>query len=46
MSLSYSAISEAPLSTTSSAAQSGEKKVPPRRQLTALSDAKSEPEAR
>ena len=46
MSLSFSAIAEAPVSMTSTATQAGEKKVPPRRQLNAVSDAKTEPEAR
>jgi len=46
MSLSIFAISETPLSTTASATQTSGKKVPPRRQLTAVSDAKGEPEAR
>ena len=46
MSLCCSAISEAPLSMASSTTQSTEKKVPPRRQLTAVSDIKVEPETR
>lgn len=46
MSLSFSSISESPLSTSATATQTGEKKVPPRRQLTAISDAKAEPEVR
>ena len=46
MSLSVLAIAEAPLATTSSDTPTSDKKVPPRRQLTAVADAKAEPEAR
>lgn len=46
MSLSLTAIAEAPLSAASSTTPNSEKKVPPRRQTTALRDTTAEPEAR
>jgi hypothetical protein len=45
MSLSSLAIAEAPLATLSDTPTS-DRKVPPRRQLTAVADAKAEPDAR
>jgi hypothetical protein len=46
MSLSFLAIAEAPLATASDAPSTSDKKVPPRRQLTAVADTQAEPDAR
>jgi hypothetical protein len=47
MSLCFSSIAEAPLSTASTSPQGpGNPKTPPRRTYTAVSDAKNEPDVR
>jgi len=46
MSLSFLAIAEAPLAAQSNDSPTSDKKVPVRRQLTAVADTKAEPDAR